>query len=333
MHDARKRLRDGSLAGAELVAALDHVRDCPECANPALGERDADALRDMIAGATHGPHLDFMTQLVPFVEGTLDDATAEIAETHLESCASCSAEVEDLRELRRVFRRKPRAARFFIPAMAAGLAAVIATTYVLTRQPETPPAVPRVRVTSAPAPAVRYANSEWKVLVDRAVAARTLPFPKKLARLRQRPDVLRNGPAAAAGEFSPVGVIVRDTRPSFLWPASDGASYVVAVFAGDAEVARSGRLTTSSWVADRDLARGGSYVWQVEVHQGDEVTIIPAPPAPQAEFGIAAENDLREIEQARVSHPHDALLHAVLYARAGLKREAEEALRRAGGFH
>jgi hypothetical protein len=123
-------------------------------------------------------------------------------------------------------------------------------------------------------------------------------------------------------------MIVETTRPRFEWPAESGAAYVVSVLDGTEIVAESPRLTQSSWQPAKNLPRGRSYQWQVEVFRGGGKRILPAPPAPPALFRVLDAKAHAELEAARAAHPRDALLLGVLYARHGLRAEAERELAR-----
>ena len=264
---------------------------------------------------------------------------------HLESCPACAAKARarasrDLGALRRELTAAPPRRRGHIAsiAAAAAIAAALAVGFIVTRDDPAPPVVtppPRTAtVASRPAPpppapqtAATYADAEWQRLVDEARASGRLPFPGDLDELRGSPEVLR-GEGRESLRVSPAGIVVEDPRPAFTWTARGSKTYVVFVFDGEREVARSGELRGDSWRPDRDLPRGRILSWQVEAGEGEELETIPRPPAPPAKFRIVSDRDRRDIERARALHPDDALLHAVLYARAGLREKALDAFRR-----
>lgn len=320
-----QRLQRHELDSAELLEVMRHLGDCPECARLAgawvpprvMLEEDVD---------NEPEHLDPETQLFPWVDGSIDPAGREIAETHLEDCATCRAEAEDLRRLRRVTPRKD-APRWWLIAAAL---AVVAGTVVVSRRPAAPgPPPPPRAVQSAPLP-VAYANREWHALVDEAVRTRRLPMASGLDELNPGADPLRGGESRAAAALSPAGAVVATARPRFRWPAANGqATYAVAVFDGNSEVASSGTLTATEWTPPSDLPAERTLAWQVEVTRGANRFIMPVPPAPPALFRIASAADRAQIDAALSQHPDDHLLHAVLYARAGLAAEADAALQRA----
>lgn len=259
---------------------------------------------------------------------------AELMEVlrHFGTCAECAnrastsadaeAQVDEVRSA--LAEEQPRR---WLRVMT--IAAAIAITFVLlaivftNRQRPVPTPTPP-RVTTTPVEPA-YANEEWTRLVRDAVRSGRLPFPADLAELRTRTEILRGTEADPTRTVQPTGVVVNETRPRFSWPARAEAPYVVSIFAGDREVARSEELRINHWRPSNDLARGRTYVWQVNA--GGE--IIPRPPAPPAMFRIVSEAGHRELTQAMQQHPGDPILHAVLLARSGLRDEALAALRSA----
>lgn len=316
------RLRAGELEAEELTATLRHLGNCGACARLTAADADVAPLREVLA-EDDSPHLDPERELFAYVRGTLSPADREIAETHLDDCATCRAEVEDLRALQWAERRRRPGNR--VRRIALPLAAAVAVALFLVvrgTMPVTAPERPNVVATTPPAPPVTetppaYANAEWTRLVEEARRTGELPSPPPFA---QETEVLRGTGDAPATRLSPSGTYVEETRPRFTWPATRGARYVVSIFAGDEPVAESGELRATEWQPPRSLRRGATYLWQVAVIAEDGTrTILPAPPAPPATFRILSEERHRELAEARRLHPDDALLHRVLEARAGLR--------------
>lgn len=322
-----QRLDRRELAPAELLDVVRHLESCPACTRAAGARVPARMALEEDLGS-ESEHLDADTQLFPWVDGTIDPAGREIVETHLEDCWSCRAEAEDLRRLRRTAPR-PRVARTWWAVAAAS--ALIAGAMLVNRHEPAPDAPQRPRVvTRTPVP-VTYANREWSALVDEVVKTQRLPLASGLDELRPAADPLRGSESGVAAALSPAGVVVATPRPRFRWPAADGADaqYVVSVFNGTAEVATSERLTAAEWSPRIDLPEARTLAWQVDVTSGAKRFIMPAPPAPPALFRIAPAADRAQLEAALAQHPRDHLLHAVLYARAGLAAEADASLQRA----
>lgn len=322
-----QRLQRQELAPAELLDVVRHLGGCSACARTADAWVPSRLALDEEPGS-EAEHLDPETQLFPWVDGTLDAAGREIVETHLEDCASCRAEGEDLRRLRRSAPRPRFVQRW--GSVAAALVVVAAGAVLMSRRPPAPEAPPPTRTVPRAAATPAYANPEWSALVADAVRTRRLPTAGGLEALRPAADPLRGGGSGDVGSLSPAGVVVGTARPRFRWVAPDGkATYVVSVYDGSAEVATSGALTATEWTPPSDLPAERTLAWQVEVTGVAQPFVMPAPPAPPALFRVAPAADRAQIEAALARFPNDHLLHAVLYARAGLVAEAEAALQRA----
>ncbi len=259
-------------------------------------------------------HLDYESEMEPYVEGSLDAAGIEIVESHLENCAACRGDVEDLRRIAAPRRRRP-----WIPlAIAASLTilfAIALTFAVLRSRPhdvvvKTPTPVPQTG-TTAPE------HQEWASLVDRALSEGRLPSSPYLSELQHGNSAVR-GEEFPQVHLAPNGVVVETAQPRFEWPATRGARYTVFVYEDEKEVANRPSLTENEWTPDRPLERGKTYAWQVEVARRGESKVIPQPDP--ALFRILSDAERRELDAARAHH--DPLVLAVLYARAGLTREA-----------
>ncbi len=127
----------------------------------------------------------------------------------------------------------------------------------------------------------------------------------------------------------PVGNVVLSNQPTFRWSILEGASaYVVEVYDDQFKlVASSPELTSRSWTTSQSLPRGKVYSWQVKaIKDGQEVT-SPRPPAPQAKFRVLDQAKANEIAKAKRSYGSSHLTLGLLYADAGLLREAEQELR------
>ena len=131
-------------------------------------------------------------------------------------------------------------------------------------------------------------------------------------------------------EFSvlePLGNVLLTNQPTFRWTAAEGATaYVVEIYDEKfTPVASSPQLTTLTWTTT--LPRGNVYSWQVKaIKPGEEVT-APRPPAPQAKFRILDQAKANELAKARRTHASSHLTLGLLYADAGLLREAEQEFR------
>ena len=131
-------------------------------------------------------------------------------------------------------------------------------------------------------------------------------------------------------EFSviePMGNVLLTDRPTFRWSAMEGATgYIVEVYdEAFTPVATSPELTNVSWTTS--LKRGHTYSWQVKAIKDGQETLSPRPPAPQAKFRVLDQSKANELANARRAYGKSHLTLGLLYADAGLLREAEQEFR------
>jgi hypothetical protein len=270
--------------------------------------------------------------------------------SHLETCPECAGRGReyarnDLAALQRELapEREPHRIGIWLAA-AATVMVVLLSAFWFTREKPATPREPGVEEAHTPAPAqppptppsaatetataTTYADPEWERLVADTKRSGVLPFPAGLEELRGTEEVLR-GENDPSQRITPAGVVIDEVPPTFRWHGQPSKTYVVFIYDGRREIARSGELDAPRWRADRDLPRERTLTWQVEASGGDSVETIPEPPAPPARFRIVSEATHRELDRARREHPDDHLLHAVLFARAGMRNEAVAAMQRA----
>jgi hypothetical protein len=144
--------------------------------------------------------------------------------------------------------------------------------------------------------------------------------------LGERTETMLGSPSGppAFRLLSPVGRVLVTTSPAFQWSALDGAKiYKVTIYsAGYKKIAESPITSGTKWQLMDALPRGDIYTWTVTARGGKGAVVEPAPPQPEAAFKVLETDTAAELQQAVASHPHDALLLAVLYARAGAVDEA-----------
>jgi hypothetical protein len=133
-------------------------------------------------------------------------------------------------------------------------------------------------------------------------------------------------------EFSliePVGKVLMSNRPTFRWSSMEGATgYTVEIFDSKFNlVAASPQLTGNSWVASQSLPYGKVFAWQVKATKDGQEFTSPRPPAPQASFRILDQAKANELAKARRTYASSHLTLGLLYADAGLLKEAEQELR------
>jgi hypothetical protein len=287
--------------------------------------RMADDLRLQIDGEDFG-HLDPDRQMA-YCDGALRGDELETARMHLEGCDRCRAEVEELAK----WGAAPRKRTWLPYALAASLAAVAILGLVVVRQQQPVKTRPPVATippvtTPAPPPAPSYGNAEWDRLVRDVTASGRLAMPAVLAALQPPASHFRGEIAADDARLEPAGIVVESTRPRFTWRAEPAARYVVLLAPRDGQVVESERLSEPAWQPSSPLTRGHDYAWQLEVVTGKGSVLHPAPPHPPVRFHVLDEAAATEIADARRLFPGDHLLQAILFARHGLRHDAEREL-------
>lgn len=169
----------------------------------------------------------------------------------------------------------------------------------------------------------------YQGLLKKALASQRIERSSQLQGLA-RPSSTLMGADNKPREFAvvePVGNVVLSNQPTFRWSSLEGATgYVVEVYDDQFKlVASSAEQTSRSWTTS--LARGKVYSWQVKaIKDGQEVT-SPRPPAPQAKFRVLDQAKANEIAKAKRDFASSHLTLGLLYADAGLLREAEQEFR------
>jgi predicted Zn-dependent protease len=109
----------------------------------------------------------------------------------------------------------------------------------------------------------------------------------------------------------------------------EGATgYVVEIYDSEFNlVVASPQLTNNSWSVLPSLERGKIYSWQVKTTKDDQQITSPRPPAPQARFRVLDQARANELLKAKRAYPSSHLGLGLLYAEAGLLKEAEAELR------
>lgn len=127
--------------------------------------------------------------------------------------------------------------------------------------------------------------------------------------------------------LEPLGNVLLTNTPTFRWSPMEGATgYVVEVYDEKFNpVISSSQVTDLEWTTL--LQRGKVYSWQVKaIKDGQEIT-SPRPPAPQAKFRVLDLAKANELANARRAYSSSHLTLGLLYADAGLLREAEQEFR------
>jgi len=259
------------------------------------------------------PHLTY-EELEAWLDGRAGSIDRELAEGHLELCARCRVEAEDLRIVRESL--APRSRAWWIAAAAAVLIAILGITFAQRPAPVKPPAAPvEQHAETPPAP------------------SQPVPSPRKLVKpaivtaLVHTSGVLRG--AGGQNGFAlnePVATVVLDTRPQFRWTATPGAgAYTVAVADRETGAGAAGGETQSTfWRPASPLRRGRTYTWQVTAHVGRERRTMPRPTDAEALFHVATEQTAREVEAVP---PDQHLERGIALAERGVLDDAERELR------
>jgi hypothetical protein len=331
--------RQKRLTQATLLAAEEHLASCADCRHAALPQSGnaAEALMQALLAAEE--HLDYAT-LEGLVDDTLAPTARRAAGDHLKSCASCRHDLADLRETAGVIAPAP-GRRGNLLSLAAAVLLLVAlgffTRYALQRNAAvaTAPNRPRALVHDAVGTISLGANGAVAglaldageaALVRTALSSGHVSISTRLAALQRAHGTLMGAATAGFEVVSPVGMLLRESRPHFQWTAlGSGANYHVEVY-DDARtlILRSPSLHEVTWTAAQELSRGGEYVWQVVAVRGGERVIAPRPPAGEAYFGILDDAAAARVDHAAASGSH--LLRGLSFAREGLLPEARKEL-------
>jgi anti-sigma factor RsiW len=321
----------GTLRSDDVTAVVQHLETCDRCADDASSSAGVTRATSSLMTELQPDerdHPEVETVLTSFVDGTLDRAEAAAVKQHLEGCATCRADVADLREVADQLRGTSSskwlwlAAAAAVIAIIAGLAGNRAPVAPAGRSLPARVTTPARTTTESP---LRYERPEWNAVVADALRAGKLERPTVLAGLQLAADPERAAGRTETGALQPAGVVIETTRPTFQWTGRKSERYVVSVFDGPKVVFESPVLSEPKWHPERSLPRGRVYQWQVELQDGSG-RVIPAPPAPPAVFRVLDEASMAELEDARRAHPDDRLLLGALYASNGLREEAEREL-------
>ena len=171
---------------------------------------------------------------------------------------------------------------------------------------------------------------EYQSLVKQALSGQKIEKSQQLQGLTRPPSSLMGSPDRAK-EFSvidPAGTVVLTDRPSFRWSKLEGAtSYEVEVYDDQFKLVTSSlQLPGLSWTTPQSLPRGRVYSWQVKATKDGAQITSPRPPAPQAKFRILDQAKANELSRAKRSYASSHMTLALLYAQAGLLKEAQQEL-------
>jgi hypothetical protein len=168
----------------------------------------------------------------------------------------------------------------------------------------------------------------YRQMIKKALTSREIEKSPLLAGLTRRVGLPRGDGVPRRGAFSviePVGVVTLSDHPTFRWSLLDGATgYVVEVYDEQFNLAAtSPQVIEPLWAPPQSFKRGGIYYWQVKAVKDGREFKSPSGRAPQAKFRILDEAGANELAKARSAYGSSRLTLGLLYAQAGLLREAE----------
>ena len=355
--------RQRSLAAAELLDLSRHIGACEACrvrlASPEEWANGIRAFRSALKAETGTVHPGY-EEFEAYLDDTMAAGDRLALEAHTRDCQSCAADLDEIRVVREEL-HPARRTEFWKGLLGwrgglalAGAAACALLAIVLVRAPapqgrEAAQAanVPTPQPPAQSGPVIRdgshvisiAANGTLEGLdqlppTDRAALQQALmqgriERPPSLADLVPNGGVLLGAPGEPArGKLlEPLSAVVESQRPTFRWEPISGTTYRVSVYDGDYNmVAESGRITATEWQTPNPLRRGVRYSWQITVSQNGAEFTMPRPPAPEARFRILGEAEEANLTRARMQSGDSHLVLGILYARAGMLKEAEQEL-------
>ncbi len=295
------RFRRNDATAAEVFAWADHLGVCADCTRAVTSDRRIGDLVHAIE-SEESAHLDFET-LHALLDPGIHSIDREIAESHLEGCATCRDELADLRLFAREERRRQphRWNRWWFAAAAA--LALLVTGAILTARREAPHPVAPARVAT---------------LVIPPLAVELHAYTREL-RGRERDT-------SALEPLSPIGRIVVEDRPQFEWTAAGRSRYVVEIFDEQYRpVATSPRLTATRWVPPHPLPADRILTWQVTAFDRVGSITAPRPPSSEARFFIL-ERDRARLIRSLEQQERPSISLGIAYAESGALAEAQREL-------
>jgi len=333
---------DRHLAGEELRVVDDHLTHCDECV---LAVNDLRGFRNEIAPSLdreYQPESDVAAVPSPVYtprSGSLAAFAARVRATFLPAVAFGALAILLLSLIAWLAWRKPQEHEPQI-ANTPGPASQPSASPEIT-SPESVPPAPAVVAQLNDGSRILTLDQQGNLsgaddlapahqeLLKKALTGGRIEKSSQLQGLSRPPSSLM-GSDDGKNSFAvlePLGNVMLTNRPTFRWTAlEDATGYVVEVFDEKFNpVTASPQLTALTWTTT--LPRGHVYSWQVKaMKDGQEIT-SPRPPAPQAKFRVVDQSKANELENARRAHPTAHLTLGVLYADAGLLREAEQEFR------
>jgi hypothetical protein len=312
--------RRGALDPSEFLAVDDHLAECPNCR--ARAAQDAISIRQLRSSfeTPEAPHCS-EAEIEEYAEGRLSSPRAL---SHLQDCARCREDGEDLRSFVQQGRViTPRPGRNWWPMAAAAAIAVLIAGAFLVRFPREPARHPAATLASRALP--EYAVK----LRDDAVRAGRIAVPPSIAALQEKTETqLTAGAGPQSTLETPVATATLSSRPEFRWnPVPHADWYQVSIFDQQLRpVQSSGRLRETAWVPDDDLNEGQVYLWELTIFVGGKRFTAPRPPTPQARFMVLPAGERARLADLAARFPEEHVLLGVQYGQAGALADARREL-------
>jgi hypothetical protein len=356
-----RQYRRRTMPSPALLEADDHLARCSECRR-SLERTEPDAAGDVALWraltAAEPPSQQHLSheELLAFAQdqgkGRGSAADRRKVTEHLESCADCRADSEDLSRFRAELEDRPKPDRitnirrrpaWFVPVWAGAAAVILIGIFVGLRfyrgtgQPQ-PNVVAQLTdaggairldssgrlVTPAPLEAADAAK------IKDALISRRIEPAAVLTQLASPPGQLLGGPTGPSRSalVAPVATAVASDQPVLRWrPFGDFGQYVISIYdARYQKVAQSPSLRQTEWRPDHPLPRGSIYTWQVMADSKHGPLRAPVPPEPEARFEVLPQSEADQLEKAQRERPGSHLLLGILYAQAGALDDSEREL-------
>ena len=337
-----------------------HLAGCHRCLERVFGRENASLISERLVEALAPPaeeefHLS-LAELQRYAGGALDEADRTILESHLEDCSACRRAAEALANAKPVaVSPEPEWLRFWHrPALAWAATVAVALVLVLgwrlwhgansggeqVSQKSGIDTEVIVRLVDGgheitldkhgTLAGLEALDPAAKNAVQEVLTNAELAKPQVLSELSS-PAIRLMGPTDSTRTFaliSPSGTVVADEQPTLRWEALSGATdYTVEVFDSQfRKVARSSAQQKTEWRVLAPLHRGATYFWQVTASKGAQQITVPSAPAPKAEFKVLDSQTVDDLQKARNLAPSSHLALGILYARAGMRLDAEREL-------